>query len=161
MKSEFSSNNAILSHVVLNVGIKSSDVDDKSLQYILNQLSLITGQKPVIINSKKAISNFKLRKGYPVGCVVTLRKDKMNNFISKLVNIALPRIRDFRGLSSKGFNSSNHYSFGIKDHSVFLEIEQDKIQKIFGMNICFVMISKTREQSIKILKAVNLPIIQK
>lgn len=149
---------ARLSHIVLNVGVKSQDSDDKTLSYILEQLSLISGQKAVVVKSKKAISNFKLRKGVPVGCKVTLRKKKMLNFILKLVNIALPRVRDFRGLPSNGFNVSNHYSFGIKDHSVFLEVDQEKLQRQFGMNICFVLTSKSKVDSIQLLRCLNLPI---
>lgn len=150
--------NSALKCVILSVGIKAQDSDDKTLLYILKQLSLIAGQKAVVVKSKKAISNFKLRKGVPVGCIVTLRKEKMKNFIAKLTNIALPRIKDFRGLSKSGFNMSNHYSFGIKDHGVFLEAEQEKVQKQFGMNVSLVVSSKDRNEATTILKNLNFPI---
>jgi large subunit ribosomal protein L5 len=153
-----SDNKSTLSHIVINVGLKSQDSDPKMLTYIMEQLSLIAGQKSVLVKSKKAISNFKLRKDVPIGCIVTLRKSKMQNFLLKFVNIALPRVRDFRGLPSNSFNMSNHYSVGIKDHTIFPEIELDKVTRPFGMNICFVIKSKTCESSIKLLKSFNLPI---
>lgn len=144
--------------VSINVGIKAVDSDNKLLSYILNQISNISGQKAVLTKSKKAISTFKLRKDLPIGCRVTLRGKKMYNFLDKLVNIALPRIRDFRGLTSKGFNQSNHYTFGIKDHSIFLEVDLDNIVKIFGMNITIVTNSNTKEEALLLLKKINFPI---
>ena len=108
--------------------------------------------------SKKAISTFKLRKDLPIGCRVTLRGKKMYQFLDKLVNIALPRIRDFRGLTSKGFNQSNHYSFGIKEHNIFLEVDLDNIVKIFGMNITIVTNATGKEEALFLLKKLNFPI---
>jgi large subunit ribosomal protein L5 len=144
--------------VSINVGIKAVDSDNKLLQYLLTQISNIAGQKAVLTKSKKAISTFKLRKDLPIGCRVTLRGKKMYNFLDKLVNIALPRIRDFRGLPSKGFNQSNHYTFGIKDHSIFLEVDLDNIVKIFGMNITIISTSNTKEEAIFLLKKINFPL---
>jgi large subunit ribosomal protein L5 len=144
--------------VSINVGIKAVDSDNKLLSYLLNQLSNISGQKAVITKSKKAISTFKLRKDLPIGCRVTLRGKKMYQFLDKLINVALPRIRDFRGLTSKGFNQSNHYTFGIKDHSIFLEVDLDNIVKIFGMNITIVTNSNSKDEAIFLLKKINLPL---
>ena len=147
-----------LKMVSINVGIKAVDSDNKLLAYLLNQVSNISGQKAVLTKSKKAISTFKLRKDLPIGCRVTLRGKKMYQFLDKLVNIALPRIRDFRGLPSKGFNQSNHYTFGIKEHNIFLEVDLDNILKIFGMNITVVSNSKTKEEALFLLKKINFQI---
>lgn len=147
-----------LKMISLNVGIKAVDSDNKFLSYLSNQVSNIAGQKAVLTKSRKAISTFKLRKDLPIGCRVTLRGKKMYEFFDKLVNIALPRIRDFRGLSAKGFNQSAHYSFGVKEHNIFLEVDLDNIMKIFGMNITIVTTAKTKEESLYLLKKLNLPI---
>ena len=134
LKKQFSYSNNMevprLTMVSVNVGIKATDSDNKFLAYLATQISNISGQKAVLTKSRKAISTFKLRKDLPIGCRVTLRGKKMYQFLDKLVNIALPRIKDFRGLSAKGFNQSNHYSFGIKEHSVFLEVDLDNIPKV-------------------------------
>jgi large subunit ribosomal protein L5 len=162
LKSKFSYKNEMaipkLKMVSINVGIKAVDSDNKLLAYLLNQVSNISGQKAVLTKSKKAISTFKLRKDLPIGCRVTLRGKKMYQFLDKLVNIALPRIRDFRGLTSKGFNQSNHYSFGIKEHNIFLEVDLDNILKIFGMNITVVTNAKSKEEALFLLKKINFPI---
>jgi large subunit ribosomal protein L5 len=147
-----------LKMVSINVGIKATDSDNKTLAYLLSQVSNISGQKAILTKSKKAISTFKLRKDLPIGCRVTLRGKKMYQFLDKLINIALPRIRDFRGLSSNGFNQSNHYSFGIKEHNVFLEVDLDNIPKIFGLNITVVSTAKTKEEALYLLKKINFPI---
>jgi large subunit ribosomal protein L5 len=162
LKSKFSYKNEMaipkLKMVSINVGIKAVDSDNKLLAYLLNQVSNISGQKAVLTKSKKAISTFKLRKDLPIGCRVTLRGKKMYQFLDKLVNIALPRIRDFRGLTSKGFNQSNHYSFGIKEHNIFLEVDLDNILRIFGMNITVVTNAKSKEEALFLLKKINFPI---
>jgi large subunit ribosomal protein L5 len=162
LKSKFSYKNEMaipkIKMVSINVGIKAVDSDNKLLAYLLNQVSNISGQKAVLTKSKKAISTFKLRKDLPIGCRVTLRGKKMYQFLDKLVNIALPRIRDFRGLTSKGFNQSNHYSFGIKEHNIFLEVDLDNIVKVFGMNITIVTNSKSKEEALFLLKKLNFPI---
>lgn len=147
-----------LKMVSINVGIKAADSDNKLLTYLAAQLSNIAGQKAVLRKSRKAIATFKLRKDLPIGCSVTLRGKKMYQFLDRLTNIALPRIRDFRGLSSKGFNQSNHYSFGIKEHSIFLEVDLDNIPKIFGMNITVATTAKTKEEALHLLKKLNFPI---
>ncbi|MCE2687224.1 MAG: 50S ribosomal protein L5 [Rickettsiales bacterium] len=162
IKTHFSYKNDLqiprLKMISLNVGIKATESDNKTISYISNQLSNIAGQKSTICYAKKAISTFKLRKDLPIGCKVTLRGKNMYRFIDKLVNIALPRIRDFRGLSSKGFNQSHHYGFGIKEHSVFLEVNLDNIVKSFGMNINIITTAKTKEETLYLLKKLNLPI---
>ena len=162
LKSKFSYKNEMaipkIKMVSINVGIKAVDSDNKLLAYLLNQVSNISGQKAVLTKSKKAISTFKLRKDLPIGCRVTLRGKKMYQFLDKLVNIALPRIRDFRGLTSKGFNQSNHYSFGIKEHNIFLEVDLDNILRIFGMNITVVTNAKSKEEALFLLKKINFPI---
>ncbi|MBM3579724.1 MAG: 50S ribosomal protein L5 [Alphaproteobacteria bacterium] len=147
-----------LKMVSVNVGIKATDSDNKFLSYLAGQVSNIAGQKAVLTKARKAISTFKLRENLPIGCRVTLRGKKMYEFLDRLVNIALPRIRDFRGLSSKGFNQSNHYSFGIKEHGVFLEVDLDNIPKIFGLNITVATTAKTKEEALYLLKKLNFPI---
>lgn len=162
LKSKFSYKNEMaipkLKMVSINVGIKATDSDNKLLAYLLNQISNISGQKAVLTKSRKAISTFKLRKDLPIGCRVTLRGKKMYQFLDKLINIALPRIRDFRGLSAKGLNQSNHYSFGIKEHSIFLEVDLDNILKVFGMNITIATNAKSKEEALFLLKKINFPI---
>jgi large subunit ribosomal protein L5 len=144
--------------VSLNVAIKAVESDNKTISLIANQLSNIAGQKSVVTHAKKAISTFKLRKDLPIGCKVTLRGKRMYCFLDKLINISLPRIRDFRGLSQKGFNQSFHYSFGIKDQSIFLEVDLDNVVKVFGMNINITTDAKTKEEALLLLKSINLPI---
>jgi len=162
LKKQFSYTNNLevprLKMVSVNVGIKATDSDNKFLAYLATQISNISGQKAVLTKSRKAISTFKLRKDLPIGCRVTLRGKKMYQFLDKLINIALPRIKDFRGLSAKGFNQSNHYSFGIKEHNVFLEVDLDNIPKIFGLNITIATTAKTKEEALYLLKKINFPI---
>ena len=147
-----------LKKISINVGVKAVDNDNKFMVYLSDQLSSIAGQKAVLTKSKKSIAGFKLREGMSIGCKVTLRKQKMYQFFDRLVYIALPRVRDFRGLSSKGFNQSGHYGFGIGEHNIFPEVDLDNIFKSFGMNINIVTSSNTKEESIYLLKKLNLPI---
>ncbi len=162
LKKNFSYTNDLalprLKMISLNVGIKAGDSDNKFLAYLAAQVSNIAGQKAVLTKSRKAISTFKLRKDLPIGCRVTLRGKKMYQFLDRLTHIALPRIRDFRGLSPKGFNQSGHYSFGIKEHNIFLEVDLDNIPKIFGMNITIATTAKTKEEALFLLKKLNFPI---
>ncbi len=144
--------------ISLNVGIKATDSDTKFLTYLINQVSNIAGQKAVLTKSRKSIATFKLREDTPIGCKVTLRGKKMYEFLDRLVNISLPRIRDFRGLSPKGFNQSGHYSFGIKDHSIFVEVDLDNVVKTFGMNISIATTSKNKEEVLYLLKKIKFPI---
>ena len=146
-----------LKKVVLNMGLGIDGNDNKILKSCEDDLSKITGQKPLITKFKKSISNFKTRKGTNSGLKVTLRKDKMYEFIDRLVNIALPRIKDFKGLSDKGFDQFGNYTFGIKEHIVFPEVNFDKVDKIRGLDITIVISSLTKEHSYELLKKLNFP----
>ena len=143
--------------IILNMGLGEDASDGKKLKACAEDLALISGQKPVITKFKKSISNFKTRKGSNAGIKVTLRSQKMYEFIDRLVNIALPRIKDFRGLSSKGIDSSYNYSFGIKEHIVFPEVNFDKVDKIRGLDISIVIKSISKEHSLELLKKFNFP----
>ena len=145
--------------VILNMGLGEDASDGKKLKACLEDLSLISGQKPIITKFKKSISNFKTRKGANAGVKVTLRSGKMYEFIDRLVNIALPRIKDFRGLSSRGIDNSFNYSFGIKEHIVFPEVNFDKVDKIRGLDVTIVTNSKTKEGTLELLKEFNFPLI--
>jgi large subunit ribosomal protein L5 len=147
-----------LEKIVLNMGFKAADADNNFLKYVVDQLSLIAGQKAVLTKAKKSIAGFKLREESPIGCKVTLRGNKMYEFMDRLVYIAMPRIRDFRGLPSKNFNQSGHYTFGIKEHSIFPEIDLDKAYKALGMNITIVATAKNKEGCKALLKKLNFPI---
>ena len=143
--------------IVLNMGLGEDAADSKKIKGCLEDLSLIAGQKGVITKFKKSISNFKTRKGANAGIKVTLRDNKMYEFIDRLVNIALPRIKDFRGLSSKGIDNSGNYSFGIKEHIIFPEVNFDKVEKIRGLDITIVIKSQKKEDSFGLLKKLNFP----
>ena len=147
--------------IILNMGLGEEASDSKKLKACTEDMSLITGQKPVITKFKKSISNFKTRKGSNAGIKVTLRSQKMYEFIDRLINIALPRIKDFRGLSSKGIDNSYNYSFGIKEHIVFPEVNFDKVDKIRGLDITIVTSSKNKEGTLEMLKEFNFPLNEK
>ncbi len=147
--------------IILNMGLGEDASDGKKLKACSEDLSLIAGQKPVITKFKKSISNFKTRKGSNAGVKVTLRSYKMYEFIDRLVNIALPRIKDFRGLSSKGIDDSFNFSFGIKEHIIFPEVNFDKVDKIRGMDITIVTTSKNKEGTVELLKEFNFPLNDK
>ena len=147
--------------IILNMGLGEDASDSKKLKACELDMSLIAGQKPVITKFKKSISNFKTRKGSNAGIKVTLRSAKMYEFLDRLVNIALPRIKDFRGLSSKGIDSSYNYSFGIKEHIVFPEVNFDKVDKIRGLDVTIVTKSKTKQGTLELLKEFNFPLNEK
>ena len=147
--------------IILNMGLGEDASDGKKLKACADDIALIAGQKPVITKFKKSISNFKTRKGSNAGVKVTLRSHKMYEFIDRLVNIALPRIKDFRGLSTKGIDSSCNYSFGIKEHIVFPEVNFDKVDKIRGLDITIVTSSKNMLGTIELLKEFNFPLNNK
>ena len=147
--------------VILNIGLGEDAADGKKLKSCVDDLALIAGQKPVVTKFKKSISNFKTRKGGNAGVKVTLRSSKMYEFIDRLVNIALPRIKDFRGLSSNGIDNSNNYSFGVKEHIIFPEVNFDKVDKIRGLDITMVTTSKNKEGKLELLKEFNFPISEK
>ena len=144
--------------IILNMGLGEDASDGKKLKSSLDDMALISGQKPIITKFKKSISNFKTRKGSNAGVKVTLRAKKMYEFIDRLVNIALPRIKDFRGLSLKGIDSANNYSFGIKEHIVFPEVNFDKVDKIRGLDVTIVILSKNKEGTLELLKEFNFPL---
>ena len=143
--------------IVLNMGLGLDGNDSKIIKSSQEDLSLITGQKPIITKFKKSVSNFKTRKNTNAGLKVTLRKNKMYEFIDRLVNIALPRIKDFRGLSSDGFDKFGNYTFGIKEHIIFPEVNFDKADKIRGLDITIVIKSIKKEDSFELLKKLNFP----
>jgi len=144
--------------VTLNIAFKVADADNNFLSYVVDQLSLIAGQKAVLVKAKKSISTFKLREGMSIACRVTLRKNKMFEFLDRLVYIALPRVRDFRGLPGNSFNQSGHYNFSIKEHTIFPEIELDKAYKNLGININVVTTAKTPKECKALLKEIGFPI---
>ena len=147
--------------IILNMGLGEDASDGKKIKACLDDLALIAGQKPIITKFKKSISNFKTRKGANAGVKVTLRSNKMYEFMDRLINIALPRIKDFRGLSSKGIDSSFNYSFGIKEHIVFPEVNFDKVDKIRGLDVTMVTSSKSKQGTLELLKEFNFPINEK
>ena len=147
--------------IILNMGLGEDASDGKKLKACVEDMSLISGQKPVITKFKKSISNFKTRKGSNAGVKVTLRSQIMYEFIDRLINIALPRIKDFRGLSSKGVDNSFNYSFGIKEHIVFPEVNFDKVDKIRGLDITLVTTSRSKKGTLELLKEFNFPLNEK
>ncbi len=147
--------------VILNMGLGEDAADSKKLKACEEDMALIAGQKPIVTKFKKSISNFKTRKGSNAGVKVTLRAQRMYEFIDRLVNIALPRIKDFRGLSSKGIDNSYNYSFGIKEHIIFPEVNFDKVDKIRGLDVTIVTSSKNKEGTFELLKEFNFPLNEK
>jgi large subunit ribosomal protein L5 len=146
-----------LGKIVLNMGLGEAVQNPKIVEGAANELTLLAGQKAVITKAKKSIATFKLREGMPIGCKVTLRKDKMYNFLSKLVHIALPRVRDFRGVKASGFDGRGNFSFGVKEHIIFPEIDYEKIDKIKGFNITITTNAKTDEEGRFLLKTLGMP----
>jgi large subunit ribosomal protein L5 len=150
-----------ISKVVINMGLGLDGNDAKIVKSCEDDLAKLSGQKPIITKFRKSIANFKTRKGTNAGLKVTLRKNKMYEFIDRLVNIALPRIKDFRGLSSNGFDKFGNYTFGIKEHIIFPEVNFDRIDKIRGLDITIVILSKDKEHSFELLQKLNFPFIKK
>ena len=144
--------------IILNMGLGEDASDGKKLKTCVDDMALITGQKPIITKFKKSISNFKTRKGADAGIKVTLRSYKMYEFVDRLVNIALPRVKDFRGLSPKGIDQSCNFSFGIKEHIIFPEVNFDKVDKIRGLDITIVTNSKNKQGTLELLKEFNFPL---
>ncbi len=147
--------------IVLNMGLGEAVQNPKIVEKAAAELTKISGQKAVVTRAKKSIAGFKLREGMPIGCRVTLRQEKMYDFLSKLVNIALPRVRDFRGVSPKGFDGRGNYSMGIKEHIIFPEIDYDKIDKIRGLNISIVTSASSDDDSRQLLKLIGMPFKKK
>lgn len=146
-----------LEKVILNIGLGEAIHNIKLLDSAKDELKLITGQAPVITRARKSIAAFKLREGMPIGCMVTLRRSRMYDFYEKLVNIALPRVRDFRGISGKAFDGRGNYTLGIKEQIIFPEVDYDKIDTIKGMNITVVTTAKTDEEGKQLLKLLGMP----
>ena len=146
-----------LDKVVINIGLGDLKENPKALENAMKDLTQITGQKPVITKAKKSIAAFKLREGANIGCKVTLRSDKMYDFVYKLFNVALPRVRDFRGVSTHSFDGRGNYSMGIKEQLIFPEIEYDKVDKLRGMDIIFVTTAKTDEEGRELLRLLGMP----
>lgn len=146
-----------LEKIVINSGVGDATSDAKLLESVVNELTAITGQKPVITRSKKAIATFKLRENQGIGAKVTLRGEKMWNFIENLINIALPRVRDFKGIPNNSFDHHGNYTLGIKEQIIFTEINYDDVKKIRGFDVTFVTSSNNDEQARKLLKAIGLP----
>ncbi len=161
LKEEFGYKNAMeipqMKKIVINMGLGEAVQNPKIVDGAVEELSRIAGQKAVVTKAKKSIATFKLRAGMPIGCCVTLRGEKMYDFFSKLVNIALPRVRDFRGLSPKGFDKRGNYSMGITEQIIFPEIDYDKIDKIKGLNITIVTSANTDEEGFSLLKMLGMP----
>ena len=146
-----------LDKVVVNMGVGEAKENAKILEAAMGDMEIITGQKPVATRSKNSIANFKIREGMPIGCKVTLRGEKMYEFVDRLVNLALPRVRDFRGVNPNAFDGRGNYALGIKEQLIFPEIENDKIDKVRGMDIIFVTTAKTDEEARELLTLFNMP----
>lgn len=146
-----------LQKIVINLGLGEATQNIKILDSASAELAAISGQKPVITRARKSIAAFKLREGMPIGCMVTLRRDKMFEFLDRLLNVALPRVRDFRGVSDKAFDGRGNYTLGIKEQIIFPEIDYDKIDKIKGMNITIVTTAKTDEEAKFLLRRLGMP----
>ena len=161
LKKEFGYKNPMeiprLEKVVLNVGLGEAVSNSKLVEVVANEIGAITGQKAVVTKAKKSIASFKLRQGMPIGVMVTLRRDRMYEFLDRLMNVALPRVRDFRGVSPKAFDGKGNYALGIKEHIIFPEIAIDKIEKVYGMNICVVTSAKTDDEARALLKLLGMP----
>ena len=146
-----------LDKIVINIGLGDTRENPKALENAMKELAQITGQKPIVTKAKKSIAAFKIREGQDLGCKVTLRKDKMYDFAYKLFNVALPRVRDFRGVSLDSFDGRGNYSMGLKEQLIFPEIEYDKVDKLRGMDIIFVTTAKTDEEARELLKLLGMP----
>ena len=146
-----------LDKIVINIGLGDTRENPKALENAMKELAQITGQKPIVTKAKKSIAAFKLREGVNIGCKVTLRADKMYDFAYKLFNVALPRVRDFRGVSANSFDGRGNYSMGLKEQLIFPEIEYDKVDKLRGMDIIFVTTAKTDEEARELLRLLGMP----
>ena len=161
LKEELGLNNIMavpkLTKVVINMGVGEAANDKKHLESALENLTVISGQKPIITKARQSVASFKIREGWPLGCKVTLRGNKMYDFIERLIKIAIPRERDFRGLNPKSFDQQGNYSFGIKEHIIFPEINYDNIDNIRGMDVCINTSAKSQEHAKALLKALDFP----
>lgn len=144
--------------ITLNMGLGEAVADKKIVDHAVDDLTRIAGQKPVVTRARKSIANFKIRDGWPIGCKVTLRSERMYEFLDRLINIAIPRIRDFRGLSGRSFDGRGNYSFGVKEQIIFPEIDYDKIDVIRGLDICITTTARTDDEARALLTAFKLPL---
>jgi large subunit ribosomal protein L5 len=149
-----------LEKIVLNMGVGEVKDNPKAMDSAVNDMTLITGQKPIVTKAKKSVAAFKLRQGMNIGCKVTLRGERMYEFVDKLFNVAIPRVRDFRGVSNNSFDGRGNYSLGVKDQLIFPEIEYDKVDKLRGMDIVFVTTAKSDEEARELLKLLGMPFSQ-
>jgi len=149
-----------IERITLNIGMGEATQNPKVMDGAVAELTQIAGQKPVVTKARKSIAAFKLRTGMPIGCMVTLRGDRMYEFLDRLVNVALPRVRDFRGVSTKSFDGRGNYTLGIKDQLLFPEIDYNKVEKIKGMNICIVTTARTDAEGIALLRQLGMPFRQ-
>ncbi|MDL2286937.1 50S ribosomal protein L5 [Desulfococcaceae bacterium OttesenSCG-928-F15] len=143
--------------VVLNMGLGEAIQNSKVIDAAVEELSIISGQKPVVTRAKKSIAAFKLRAGVPIGCMVTLRRNRMYDFLTRLINVALPRVRDFKGVSGKAFDGNGNYTLGVREQIIFPEIEYDKIDKVKGLNICIVTSAKNDKDAKELLRLMGMP----
>ena len=146
-----------LDKIVINMGVGNAKENPKGLEKAVEEMEMISGQKPVITRARKSVANFKLREGMPIGAKVTLRSDKMYYFLDKLVSVTLPRVRDFRGVNPNAFDGRGNYALGVKEQIIFPEIEYDKIDQVRGMDVIFVTTAKTDEEARELLKQFNMP----
>ncbi|GIW40105.1 MAG: 50S ribosomal protein L5 [Candidatus Binatia bacterium] len=146
-----------LEKVTVNVGLGEMSQNAKLLESVVQELAAITGQRPVVTRARKAIANFKLREGMPIGCAVTLRGNRMYEFLDRLLNVALPRVRDFRGLSDRSFDGRGNYSLGIREQIIFPEIDLDKVEKVYGMTVSIVTTAKSDAEAKALLRAFGMP----
>ena len=144
--------------ITLNMGVGDAIVDKKVMEHAVNDLTRLSGQKPIVIAAKKSVANFKVRKGFPNGCKVTLRRKRMYEFLDRLISIAIPRIRDFRGLSARSFDGRGNYSLGVREQIIFPEIDFDKIDKIRGLDVTITTSARTDEEARALLLAFNFPV---
>lgn len=147
-----------ITKITLNMGLGEAVADKKIIEHAVGDMTKIAGQKPIVCNAKKSVANFKVREGWPVGCKVTLRRERMYEFLDRLITIAIPRIRDFRGLNAKSFDGRGNYNMGIKEQIIFPEIDYDKIDVLRGMDITITTTARTDEEGRALLKAFNLPL---
>jgi len=164
LKKEFGYANANavprLDKVTVNIGLGDATQNPKLMDGAVNELSTITGQKPIVTKARKSIAAFKLREGMSIGCMVTLRGDRMYEFLDRLMNVALPRVRDFRGVSNKSFDGRGNYTLGLKDQFIFPEIIYEKVEKVKGMNVCITTTAKTDAEALALLKQLGMPFRQ-
>jgi large subunit ribosomal protein L5 len=147
-----------ITKITLNMGVGEAVADKKVIEHAVGDMQKIAGQKPVVTKSRKSIAGFKIRQGYPIGCMVTLRRDRMYEFLDRLISVAIPRIRDFRGISGRSFDGRGNYSMGVKEQTIFPEIEYDKIDAVRGMNITITTTAKTDAEAKALLMAFKFPL---